>query len=707
MAPQRQNQRNTTAGGDVHAFRQRALLALSKLNDPDTQRNAMEDSKDLLDDLDPTTLPVFLTALGEVSDHQRPMARRESLKILASLCEANPDLLLLGLPKILTLICKRLRDGDSHVQDACADCMARMTAVLLPLAETQQNGSIYLSTMLKPLFQLMGQPARALQIGAACCVVQVLQSAPSQCVRVLCPRLCPRLLELLASPGCLAAPQVLRAIDALITAVGNEILGYLSEVVPALLSCASTSSVRDWPVRKACVDTLVSLAQQIRRPHLSPYVAAILEFLQLLRHDKFKPVRDSTIEAIQVYRLMAADLTETHPHAPIASSFEPAHHESIHDSPSHLVNGADLLYDESLDRVESRVKSARARRSMVPPSVLRLTPASAVATSPDLPNGKSHPMRPVSPAQPRPAVSIFEKPINENFFQSNSTKGATVILTPPNRSSARTQSDLSAVHERDGYGEVSQSVQPQQLQHIQTELRSLRQGQVTLINDLSEWKASTSQHLSSLEQLVMNLQQRLERLEGVCQTPSHTTAYQTAPRSNQLGSNASQRQTPANVTVKRSSPVRPLDDNEPSSPTHAADSMLHASADPWAVVLRLLQLQRLVEAFKIVVSNGDELHLIRLMGRTGPCFNKLSGDSDVTAAVLVRLIHLLHTRNFVDTILPWLLQALQLHIAIPTGDASDEKLIIALRQLSGQPNAQGMEAAKVYTLALRQQNPKL
>ncbi|CAD6253936.1 unnamed protein product [Miscanthus lutarioriparius] len=115
-------------------LRSRVLTALAKLSDRDTHHIAVEEL-DRIIRAPPSTdaVPMLLNALASNSPRLASPARRESLRLLATICASHPDAAAPHLHKVLADLARRLKDpvSDTSVRDACRDVVGQLAVVYL------------------------------------------------------------------------------------------------------------------------------------------------------------------------------------------------------------------------------------------------------------------------------------------------------------------------------------------------------------------------------------------------------------------------------------------------------------------------------------------------------------------------------------------------------------------------------------------------
>ncbi|VAH29497.1 unnamed protein product [Triticum turgidum subsp. durum] len=307
-------------------LKSRVLSALAKLSDRDTHHIAVEElDRFIRSPPSPDAVPMLLHALASDTQGLASPARRESIRLLATLCAAHPDAAAPHLLKVMAHLSRRLKDtaSDSSVRDACRDAAGQLAAVYLrPLAASAAgeagNGTVAL--FVKPLFEVMGEQSKTVQSGAAACLAKTVEGAgPGPGVLGMFGKLGSRVFKLVGGQGVQAKGSLLNVIGSL-AQVGAISPQNMQQTLQSIRDCLENS---DWATRKAAADTLCVLATY--SGHLigdgaAPTIAA----LEACRFDKVRPVRDSVIDAVQLWKQLTED----------GKTKEPTGSETKLDSPS-------------------------------------------------------------------------------------------------------------------------------------------------------------------------------------------------------------------------------------------------------------------------------------------------------------------------------------------------------------------------------------
>ncbi|WOL15146.1 microtubule-associated protein SPIRAL2-like [Canna indica] len=324
-------------------LKSRVLAALGKLSDRDTHQIAVDDLEKIIRTLPAEGVPMLLHALIHESTLPSPspqdpgskhpsflVARREALRLLALLCATHTDASSAHLTRIIAHIVRRLKDpaSDSSVRDACRDAVGSLTTLYLrpsvAAAASREDGaggggggggggsSPVVALFVKPFFEAMGEQNKVVQGGAAMCLAKVVECAGGSgeegtdgkivAAGAVFQRLCPRICKMLGGQSFLAKGPLLSVVSSLaqVGAINRQIM---QQVMQTVCECLENS---DWATRKAAADTLCVLASH--SSHLvGDGVAATITALEACRFDKVKPVRDSIMEALQLWKKIKGD----------------------------------------------------------------------------------------------------------------------------------------------------------------------------------------------------------------------------------------------------------------------------------------------------------------------------------------------------------------------------------------------------------------
>lgn len=184
---------------------------------------------------------------------------------------------------------RRLKDSDSGVRDACKDAVGGLSAQYL-----RNDGVVGL--FVKPLFEAMGEQSKGVQSGAALCLAKVVECAVDPPVPAF-QKLCARICKLLNNPNFLAKAALLPVVSNL-SQVGAIAPQSMESLLQGIHECLGSA---DWATRKAAAEALSALALH-SSDLITDGAANTISALEGCRFDKIKPVRDSMMEALQLWK---------------------------------------------------------------------------------------------------------------------------------------------------------------------------------------------------------------------------------------------------------------------------------------------------------------------------------------------------------------------------------------------------------------------
>ncbi|KAI3456952.1 hypothetical protein Pfo_013615 [Paulownia fortunei] len=277
-------------------LKQRTLTSLSKLADRDTHQIAVEDLEKIMQTLSNDGVSMLLNCLYDAVNDPKPAVKKEGIRLLAALCAAHTDHAATHLTKTIAHIVKRLKDSDSQVRDACRDAIGSLAGLYL---KGGSGGDGVVSLFVKPLFEVMTENNKTAQGGASMCLAKMVECASDPPLATF-QKLCPRVCKYLNNPNFFAKASLLQVASSL-SQVGAIAPQNLEPLLQSIHDCLGSS---DWATRKAAADALSALS--LNMSNITPEGAAsTLNVLEACRFDKIKPVRESMIEALQLWKKIA------------------------------------------------------------------------------------------------------------------------------------------------------------------------------------------------------------------------------------------------------------------------------------------------------------------------------------------------------------------------------------------------------------------
>lgn len=110
---------------NISQFRQCLVMTLAKFGDSHTQKNALEEVKELMTEHITNTdrMNVFLQIISEFNEHMKPNHKKELIKLYGLAAEIFEEALLPFMPKILANIQKKLKDNDASMHVPISDAL--------------------------------------------------------------------------------------------------------------------------------------------------------------------------------------------------------------------------------------------------------------------------------------------------------------------------------------------------------------------------------------------------------------------------------------------------------------------------------------------------------------------------------------------------------------------------------------------------------
>ncbi|XP_030512995.1 TORTIFOLIA1-like protein 4 [Rhodamnia argentea] len=278
-------------------LKSRVISCLNRLSDRDTLALATSELESIALNLTNDSFSSFLSCIHNTDDASRSPVRRQCVNVLALLSRSHGDALSPHLPKIVSIITRRLRDADSAVRLACVAAAAAVAAKV-----TRPPFSL----LMKPLMETLAaeQDANS-QIGAAMCIAAAVEAAPEPEVEVL-RRALPRVAKLLKSEGFKGKAAAMGMIGSIVGVSGVVNKGILDWLVPCALEFLSSE---DWNARKAAAEALGRVAAVAERELVVEHKASCVKCLESRRFDKVKMVRETMNRTLELWKEVA-DLCE-------------------------------------------------------------------------------------------------------------------------------------------------------------------------------------------------------------------------------------------------------------------------------------------------------------------------------------------------------------------------------------------------------------
>ncbi|KAL6507700.1 hypothetical protein OROGR_023895 [Orobanche gracilis] len=278
----------------VFELKQRVLLALNKLADRDTYQLGVEDLDKIIECLTPDGIAPFLSCILDTDPGMKSAVRKECIRLMGTLATSHGGLVGPHLVKMVASIVKRLKDSDSVVRDACVETVGVLAS---RLSSSRSDTDGLFVVLVRPLFDALGEQNKHVQCGSALCLSQVIDNIHDPPPLVL-QKMMARTVKLLKNPHFMAKPAVIELNRSIILAGGSPTHISLNA---ALTSIQETLKNSDWATRKAACAALGEIAS-CGAACLVSFRTSCIRCLESCRFDKVKPVRDTALQALLLWR---------------------------------------------------------------------------------------------------------------------------------------------------------------------------------------------------------------------------------------------------------------------------------------------------------------------------------------------------------------------------------------------------------------------
>ena len=128
-------------------------------------------------------LSLVISLISEQNDHQKITTKRELLRIFIIIAEIFESNLIEFLPKIVSIMCKRLKEGD--INQIVSEALSGVIEHCLKNLDSQEALKP-LSFTLKSLLNLFNSNSKKnTQIGCAMTISKIIQTSPVDCLYCL------------------------------------------------------------------------------------------------------------------------------------------------------------------------------------------------------------------------------------------------------------------------------------------------------------------------------------------------------------------------------------------------------------------------------------------------------------------------------------------------------------------------------------------
>lgn len=287
----------------IFELKQRVVLALNKIADRDTYEIGVEELGRTIESLTPDGVSPFLSCILDTDSEQKIAVRKECIRLMGMLATFHQDLIGPHIGKMVASIVKRLKDPDSVVREACIETMG-VLASKLSTADSESEGSFVL--LVRPLFEALGEQNKHVQCGSALCLARIIDHTHAPPLSIL-QRMLTRTIKMLKNPHFMAKPAMIELNRSFIQAGGASTQSMLTAAMTGIQEALKNS---DWRTRKAASEALAEIASS-NGLYSGSLKSSCIRSLEMCRFDKVKPVRDTVLHALQLWRsLLGTDASQ-------------------------------------------------------------------------------------------------------------------------------------------------------------------------------------------------------------------------------------------------------------------------------------------------------------------------------------------------------------------------------------------------------------
>ncbi|EKX41504.1 hypothetical protein GUITHDRAFT_141985 [Guillardia theta CCMP2712] len=286
----------------------KAGKALSKLVDRDTQSNGLAEFHKICDDLKPEFVSSILSLLFEFDGGKSAWARAQGARLFATVAKLHFNMIQGSLGRIVSFLCKKMRDTDANVREACAETVGELSRLLnssepferkleetMDMDSSTMNDAPTLGLFFRPILQSLESADPNAQQGCSLAFAHVIFNCGSQLHPHL-EKLSKRILALMDNNQFQGKPQLLIAIANLIEVCPDGLLPFMPLYFARIrASCSS----QDWNTRKSAIETLEAMFTRYEPAQIMDYKNSIFELLDKCRYDRQPPVREVAAQALQ------------------------------------------------------------------------------------------------------------------------------------------------------------------------------------------------------------------------------------------------------------------------------------------------------------------------------------------------------------------------------------------------------------------------
>ena len=273
----------------------RINLILRKLDDPDCFQIAEKEIKSLIvNEIDTgEKLNTFINAIAEEKNYKHKKTLYTALRIYGAIAEIFQHQIIEFLPKIFSILNKKILASDETVYDFVAEAYAALIEYSFKGADSEDADYIY-KECLKQLFDLFDNKAKTVHICTGLCIKRIIQNDNIGLVENNYEDIYKNLIAALKTAK--EKYTVLEAILSLIICVSNKTELISEDVTENILNYVGDANYK---TRKVCIDIIYAILS-IDTDMLKTYNEQIYKILQELKTDKNRFVRETAMECINI-----------------------------------------------------------------------------------------------------------------------------------------------------------------------------------------------------------------------------------------------------------------------------------------------------------------------------------------------------------------------------------------------------------------------
>eukprot|EP00961_Rhodomonas_salina_P203270 2742688-Rhodomonas_salina.1 len=110
-----------------HELKTKAARSMMKLCDRDTQQTGIAEMQKICEELKkPELCPIIVNVMCEFDGGKSAFARAQGARMFGMFSKYHPAAVQQSMGKVISALCKRSRDADSNVREACAETIGEL-----------------------------------------------------------------------------------------------------------------------------------------------------------------------------------------------------------------------------------------------------------------------------------------------------------------------------------------------------------------------------------------------------------------------------------------------------------------------------------------------------------------------------------------------------------------------------------------------------